>query len=329
MSIHPNLQKKISETDSSVLSINKLSADNLSEPGLSSAMVGAIPSKHFISSASDKKPDCSISLNFDSYEGRTRLASRSHSGQFYVQQPQYEVGPEICQVILLHVSGGVVGGDKLEVTTHVGAGAKAQLVSTGATKWYESNGHTSTQNVEIDVKAGGAMEWMPQETIFYDEAQVDLVHNVSLEADATYISCEIFCLGRTAHGESFDTGRIRQKVNIRRDNKLIWSEQLKLAGGSQAMSNSLIMADKTVCGTFIAASDTVQPRELIDALRESANAVANGSGLFGVSQVKSVIVARYLGDSSEVARKVMLKVWELLRPKLLGQKAVVPRMWNT
>jgi urease accessory protein len=117
-------------------------------------------------------------------------------------------------------------------------------------------------------------------------------------------------------------------VNIRRDNKLIWYEQLKLAGGSQAMKNSLIMADKTVCGTFIAASERVLSSDLIDALRENANTVAD-SGIFGVSQVNSVIVARYLGDSSEVARNVMLKVWEVLRPELLGHKAVVPRMWNT
>ncbi len=95
------------------------------------------------------------------------------------------------------------------------------------------------------------------------------------------------------------------------------------------MKNSLIMADKTVCGTFIAASEAVQPGDLIEALRENASTVAGDSGLFGVSQVNSVIIARYLGDSSEVARKVMLKVWEVLRPELLGKKAVTPRMWNT
>ena len=45
--------------------------------------------------------------------------------------------------------------------------------------------------------------------------------------------------------------------------------------------------------------------------------------------MKSVIIVRYLGDNSEVARKVMLQAWQLLGPAMLGQPAEVPRIWNT
>jgi hypothetical protein len=42
----------------------------------------------------------------------------------------------------------------------------------------------------------------------------------------------------------------------------------------------------------------------------------------GLSQVKSVFVARHLGDDSEAARAAMLRVWQAVRPHLLGDRRV-------
>jgi urease accessory protein len=38
---------------------------------------------------------------------------------------------------------------------------------------------------------------------------------------------------------------------------------------------------------------------------------------------------RYLGNSSETAKRLMTLAWQCLRPELLGRAAVVPRIWNT
>ncbi len=55
----------------------------------------------------------------------------------------------------------------------------------------------------------------------------------------------------------------------------------------------------------------------------------NGTGSFGVTQLKSVVVVRYLGDRSEMARKLMLLGWKYLRPELVGRDGIELRMWNT
>jgi urease accessory protein len=324
MSIYPNFQHT-SETGASV--IDKISNSNQSDA--SESQITRQAQLKPVQPNSDKKPDASIKLTFDKDAGKSRLALRQHFGQLYVQKPFYPEGPEVCHIVLVHPPGGVVGGDRLEITNHVGIDANVQVTTPGAAKWYRSNGHISHQNVTLDVKTGGVMEWLPQETIFYDNAQVELVQNVNLEKKSTYIGCEIFCFGRTAYGESFDSGRIRQKFSIRRDNKLIWYEQLNLLGGDKAMRSSHVLANKTVCATLLAVSDGIHSNDLINALREQATAITNDGEVLGVSQVKSVIVARYLGNSSEVARAVMLKLWDILRPTLLGRVAEVPRMWNT
>jgi len=279
--------------------------------------------------ASEHKPlQAKLSLKFAEMDGVTRLVEREHFGPLLVQKPFYPEGQKICHVVIIHPPGGVVSGDQLEISAQVDASANAQITTPGAAKWYKANGHTSHQKIRIYVRKGGSLEWVPQETIFYNNANVEIDHQVILEDDAVYVSCEILCFGRTAYGETFSNGQIKQRTSIKRNNKLIWLEQIRLLGESSAMNGALALSGKTVCATLILTGKTI-PQPLIDLVREETNKITKGTGQVGLSQLKSAVVVRYLGDSSEVARQVMLCVWGLLRPELIGSAAIVPRMWNT
>ncbi|PTR05055.1 urease accessory protein [Nitrosospira sp. Nsp5] len=269
-----------------------------------------------------------LSLGFRKEEGATRLVEREHFGPLLVQKPLYPEGREVCQVVIVHPPGGVVGGDQLEISARVGATASTQVTTPGAAKWYKANGHVSHQAIRLDVGVKGVLEWVPQETIFFDNVDVKLEHRVVMEKEASYIGCEILCFGRTASGESFTSGRIRQRTRIQYEGKLIWFEQLRLAGGSAGMKSPLLLGGNTICATLIAVGKAVSPTVLA-AAREEAGEIAKGAGHLGISQLKPVITARYLGNSSETARQVMLHIWGLLRPAMLGREAMVPRMWKT
>ena len=49
----------------------------------------------------------------------------------------------------------------------------------------------------------------------------------------------------------------------------------------------------------------------------------------GLSALPGMLVARYLGDSSEAARLWFADLWAILRPACCGRPAVTPRIWNT
>jgi urease accessory protein len=277
-----------------------------------------------------------LTLRFADDVGTTRLVGREHFGPLRVQKPLYPEGPAVCHAIVVHPPGGVVGGDRLEVSASAGAGAQALLTTPGAAKWYKANGKVSQQQVTLDAGPGASIEWMPQEAIFFDAADVRLEHTVNLATGASYIGCDIVCLGRRASGESFGAGRLRQQTQIRRDGKIIWWEQGQLAGAVM-LASPLAMHGRSVCATLLAAGKTLPAAEqaaLLAALRalpagdQDAGALDAGA-LFGVTQLKGVLLLRYLGDDSEAARRCMLAAWALLRPALLGREAQPLRSWNT
>jgi urease accessory protein len=263
----------------------------------------------------------SLRLRFVHDAGTTRLAGRSHSGPLRVQKALYPEGPGVCHAIVVHPPGGVAGGDQLAIEVDAGTRSHAFLTTPGAAKWYRSAGPAARQVVRIVAGEGSAVEWLPQETIVFDQARVEMSHEVELDAGASYIGSEILCFGRTAAGERFERGSLRQHTSIRRGGRLLWWEQGVLAGGGAAMGSALGLAGHSVCATMVGVGRPA-PAPLLAALRSSDAALA-------VSQVKSVFVARYLCDDSETARHAMTRVWQAVRPHLLGRAATVPRIWAT
>lgn len=269
-----------------------------------------------------------LSLGFAHDNGATRMMERTHFGPLRVQKPLYPEGEAVCHAIVVHPPGGVVGGDRLSIAASAGPRSHAFISTPGAAKWYKANGRVSRQDVAIRVAASAALEWLPQETIFFNAAQVSLNHEVILDEAASYLGCEILCFGRSASGESFNSGCITQRTSIRRGGTLVWLEQGMIVADDPALNGPLGLAGNTVCATLIAAGKNL-PASLAHSVREEICALADTGDQSGATQIKSLLVVRYLGQSSESARNIMLRAWQLIRPELLGRAAAVPRIWNT
>lgn len=266
-----------------------------------------------------------LSLGFADDAGTTRLVRRRHFGPLRVQKPLYPEAPSVCHAIIVHPPGGIVGGDRLAIDAEVGAGAHALLTTPGAGKWYRANGAVSRQTITLKADAGATLEWLPQETIFFDAADVRMEHAVELAADAAYIGAEILCFGRTASGESFNGGAIGQRTAIRRGGKLLWFEQGLLQ--AETMRGPLALDGNTVCATLIAVGDGMD-NVLLATLRERIDAL-KPEGRSGATLMKQVLVARYLGQSSQAARQWLHAAWQVLRPAVAKHEAAIPRIWNT
>ncbi len=258
-----------------------------------------------------------LALDFERRAGRTVLARRRHAGPLQVQKPFYPEGDAVCHAIVLHPPGGIAGGDELQIGAAVEADAHALLTTPGAGKWYRSAGPWARQDLAFRV--GGCLEWLPQETILFDGALAHMTTTINLAPGARYLGWEILCLGRTGSGERYAGGAARVATEIRRAGKLLWCERGRIDGGGALLGSTAGFGGHTVCATLLATGE-------IDA---DCLAECRGDPQVALTCPPGLVVARYLGDSSEQAKRSLTRLWSLLRPALTGRAAIEPRIWRT
>lgn len=268
-----------------------------------------------------------LHLGFRREGERCVLRERRHVGPLRVQKPLYPEGDDVCQTILLHPPSGIVGGDQLHIAAHVGEAAHAQIVTPGAGKWYRSGGPEAAQHIDFSLAGGAVLEWLPQETIVFDGARSHMETRVHLAADSRYLGWDILCLGRGAAGERFTHGHVGLHTRIERDGMPLWLERGHIAGNDPLLAGAAGWAGNSVCGTLIATlPPSFEAAPLLDACRARTPADAADHG---ITRLPGLLLARYLGHSSEAARHWFIELWHLLRPALLGRAAVSPRIWTT
>jgi urease accessory protein len=232
----------------------------------------------------------------------------------------------VCHVIVLHPPSGIAGGDTLDIDVNVGAGAHALLTTPGAGKWYRSAGAWAKQRLNLHVASGATLEWLPQETLIFDAARADMQSRIELEPGARFIGLDIVCLGRRASQENFTRGALHLDTRVSRGGQPVWLERGRIEGGSALLHSPAGLAGYSVSGTLLAAAPDITPA-LLGACR--ALPLAESGAQSGLTLLPDLLLARYLGHSSEAARHWFFALWQLLRPALIGRAAQMPRIWST
>lgn len=263
-----------------------------------------------------------LSLEFRFQDQKTILARKAHDGPLVVQKPLYPEGPGVCHAIVVHPPGGIAGGDELILEARAQEKASALLTTPGAAKWYRSAGPVARQRLRFEAR--GTLEWLPQEAIVFDGARAELECEVELEGDARFIGWDIVCLGRSGSGERFTRGALRFATRVRRSGRPLWIERGRIEGGARLMASPAGLAGRHVFGTFLACFPGPD-RKLLESMRNESPLDGDGS----VTLLPGILVARYLGDSSEAARRYFTGLWRILRPALAGREANEPRIWRT
>jgi urease accessory protein len=266
-----------------------------------------------------------LSLRYERRDERTVLAQREHVGPLVVQRPFYPEGPQICHTILVHPPGGIAGGDQLEMRIDVGPGAHTVFTTPGATKWYRSNARASNQDIALTVGQNACIEWLPQETIVFSGAHARANLSVELGTGGLFLGWDVVCFGRSASGERFDRGLVRQLTRIGQGGRLLWTEHVRLEGGSRLLDSAAGLRGCPVNAVLLAAG-----REPVVHLVEACRKMDVEAGaISGVTALPSLLVVRHLGHSTEAAHAYLRRIWGLLRTDLVGREACAPRIWNT
>jgi urease accessory protein len=259
---------------------------------------------------------------------RTVLIEKRHTGPLLVQKALYPEGREVCHVVIVHPPGGIAGGDDLTIYIDLESDSSAVLTTPAATKWYKAAGHQSRQQVHIRIAEGCALDWLPQENIYFNAAQVASQLTVQIDPDATAIGWEIGLLGRQASAEKWLEGSIRSETSILDQNsRQLWVERMILDASSQVRKAPQGLAGYNVFGTLwaigsgeaAALADELAPQLPFEAeLRTGVTTTPEG-----------ILLVRAIAHDVERLRQTMIACWTQLRPSLHGLHAQPLRLWAT
>lgn len=263
-------------------------------------------------------------VRFERRDGATRLATLYHHDPLRVLLPDPRPG-DLPVAVLVTTSGGMVGGDRLDIALSAGPGAAAMITTQAAEKVYRSAGADCRIDTRVSVEAGAWLEWMPQEAIVFEGSRLRRLTRIDLAGDARLIAGEMLVFGRAAFGETVTRGVIRDAWEVARDGRLAWADALHLDGDvAEALAHPAGFAGAGACATLIhAAPDAARH---LDALREAAEALEGVR--VGATAFDGLLVARILGGEARAVRRAYAALWTRLRVAAAGLPARLPRLWE-
>lgn len=270
----------------------------------------------------------SLDLHYQVQQGRTVL-HHVHQGPLRIFKSLYPEGPQVCHNVIVHPPGGLVGGDALSIRVQVDAGAQALLSTPGATRFYRSDGPSTSQHVHLRLGPGARLEWVPLETLAYDgcEGLNDLTFE--LDAGAELLAWDVLALGLPAAGQPYARGCLQQRMAWPGR----WLEQGRLAADDTLLLDSpLGLAGHRCLGTLVLATGTAWPADrreaLLAALRQVIDADPLAPQCAATAPNDALIVVRALADRVEPVMALWQSLWAQWRQHAWQSPSAPPRIWH-
>lgn len=316
-------------------------------------------------------------------DSKTRLYHRKHTGALMVQRalyPEPSVQQGICHILMLYPPAGIAGGDTLIIDLNLDSGSHAVITTPGAGKWYGKDSvsqkhktplggdvaHQSmsqdeiaayaSQHVQANLAADTRLEWLPQESIIYNEANMHAASRFDLTDSSSLLTWEISVFGRQAYDEQFLQGRYHTGLNIYRDGKVIVAERVAQAAQNRWFTSNLGLANQHIYGSFwavpslsdvhdnlaLSASQTMQSTETAQAtIKQSLtryldNTVVALRQVIAQTQLPvycthnyQAINIRYIGSDVRGCFEAFYQLREVLRDHWWQLEPCRPRIWDT
>jgi urease accessory protein len=219
--------------------------------------------------------------------------------------------------VIVNTAGGMAGGDRFGIDVAVGAGARLTVTTAAAEKIYRSLGPDSNIAVQLDIGPGGALAWLPQETIVFNEVRLRRTIDVALARDANLLLAEAIVFGRSAMGEAVLQGHVFDRWRLRAGRTLIFAETLRLDGViAQRLSQRAIAWGGVAVANVIRYPGNDGDVAAVRAMQEGF------AGEVGASAWNGVAVVRLIAPDGATLRRDLVSVLTAM------YAAPLPRLWS-
>ena len=258
-------------------------------------------------------------------QGLTRLADLYQRAPCRVLFPEVESG-EPAQAVMLTTSGGLTGGDRLAIEAEAGAGTRLLLTTQAAEKLYRALPGDEPARIDIRMQVGDNawLEWLAQETILFEHSRLRRSFTAEVAPGGRLLAVESLVFGRTAMGESFNTGSLHDAWRIRRGGRLVWADAMQLQGDVAALrARPFGFGTARACATLVYVGDDAAA--LLPPLRERLQGFAQR---VAATSFDGLLIVRVLTEDAADMRTAVRVAAGALRALAAGLPERLPKVWD-
>lgn len=253
------------------------------------------------------------------------------------QQPPWRVvrgfdTPSGEKLAHLHnVSGGILDSDALEWRVDVGAGALAQLTSTGATRIYRSRSRDSiaTQRAMVTLAKNAYFEYLPDQLIPFAGSRFEQQTEIHLEQGATLIWWDMIAPGRDASGEVFRYDSLATSFEIRATGEPVAIERWRIAPEDKPLESLVRLGHYRYFASCYICRAGASPgywRSLENDLHVEAERRSGVDVSWGITSLRAHgLVVRGVAVGGRALPDGLQEFWKIAKLSLCGRVAALPR----
>lgn len=257
--------------------------------------------------------------------GRTRLRHLYQMAPARVLLPD-GIDEDVPLAVLLNTAGGLVGGDRIEISVDVADSGRAVVTQQAAEKVYRAPVAASRVDIRLVAGEHSWLEWLPQETILFEGAQLKRVTTADVAAGGRLVAGEILVFGRRARGEAFTSGFIEDRWDIRRNGHTVWADAFRLDGDvAQTIAAPAGLGGAMAIATFVCAADSLDTQ--VEPIRSWLADTCSGRVQAAATFVGGVLIVRWLAYDALPLRVAFALFWGRFRHRIGGLRDGLPRVW--
>lgn len=230
--------------------------------------------------------------------------------------------PDMAFVIVASTGGGVLQGDRLELSADVEEGARLHVDTSSATRLYRMPLAEAVSDVRLRVGPAACLELVPDPYLPYAGARFRQATGAVVDQTGVLLLGEVVAAGRTARGEELRYERFESALEVRRPSgALLYRDVCRLVPAEDLAEPGLLGPGRPVVGTLHVVAEGFGADRLVEAVE----AVAPGGAYWGASELPNGAGAwlRVLAPDVEWAVTAVHAGWRAARIALLG--AAPPR----
>jgi urease accessory protein len=261
-----------------------------------------------------------LELSFRHVDGRTILDHRRFAHPLQALEPYRAPDGSLC-LMMLNISGGMVGGDQLTARIELGRDARAVLTTASAAKAYRTEGAVASQRTLITLQENAALEYLPDHLIPHPGAAIEQTLRIEMAKGSRAIIYDAMSAGRVGRGERWQFRALKSEVAINQSGRPRYLNRARITPASQPLTDMGWMDNCNYLATLVmAGDDDFDWASLVIALHKALQGIQGVQGSAS-AMARGGCVARFISVSADALNRTAMKLWAIARRELIGLEA--------